>query len=155
LSEDQDEEEEPDFMAHQIDEEMRKKRVFPSQVEDIEAEKDLGPAMCVTPFAVAPTQEKDIAEEDRMFHEFMKGYHREVHMTGQVLSSLVRAMDAYPSLRLGQLLYCAITRDYQLDGVKDVTDEMLGCALFTIYDEALIEALDKFTEAKMKEKEEK
>ena len=72
LSEDQDEEEEPDFMAYQIDEEMRKKRVFPSQVEDIEAEKDLGPAMCVTPFAVAPTQEKDIAEEDRMFHEFMR-----------------------------------------------------------------------------------
>jgi hypothetical protein len=84
--------------------------------------------------------------------DFMKGYYREVYVTGQVLSSLVKCMTAYPSLRLGQLLYCAITRNYQLDGVKDVTDEMLGCALFTIYDESLIEALDKFTEAKEKGK---
>jgi len=109
-------------------------------------------AILSTPFAVSPEQEKDIAEEDRMFHAFMKGYHREVHMTGQVLSSLVRAMDAYPSLRLGQLLYCAIRLLLHPTDNRGLTDEMLGRALFSIYDEALIEALDKFTEAKMKEK---
>ena len=114
--------------------------------------EDLGPAMCVSPFAVSPEQEKDIAEEDRTFHEFMKGYHREVIMTGRVLSSLVRAMDAYPSLRLGQLLYAVINETLSIgpDLHPSEWEQRIGNRLFAIYDKDLIRALDKFTEEKEK-----
>jgi len=110
-------------------------------------------AILSTPFAVSPEQEKDIAEEDRMFHAFMKGYRREIIMTGKVLSALVRAMDAYPSLRLGQLLYVAINQMGMADQITpEAADIRVARMLFNIFDEDMILALDKFTEAKMKEK---
>jgi hypothetical protein len=108
--------------------------------------EDLGPAMCVTPFAVAPTQEEDIAE-DKAFQEFMKGYTRDVHMMAKVLSALAKAMDKYPHLRLGQLLYVVIQNlDSKNGKIGDELSYMRNfhLRLFNIYDEEVIRAIEAF-----------
>lgn len=73
-----------------------------------------------------------------MSEDLMKGYTRNVDMMGKLLSSLVKAMTAHPSLRLGQLLYAVIAKHYKQD-LKDIGD-----TLFQIYDEELCKALEAF-----------
>lgn len=81
----------------------------------------------------AETQEEAIAEE-KDFNEFMAGYTRLLTTTVKLVSSLVMCMDRHPSLRLGQLIVGAMSKaGWEEEG-----------ALFSIYDEQLIAALDEF-----------
>jgi hypothetical protein len=90
------------------------------------------------------TQEQDVAEE-KDFQDFMGGYHRDIRVTGALLSSLVKAMEAHPTLRLGQLLYAVAAK-----GVPNKeflpTEFMAKIAdsLFNIYDEELAKRLEAF-----------
>lgn len=87
--------------------------------------------------------------------ELMKGYTRPIDVTGRFVSALAKAMAAYPSLRVGQLLYNAITYSElpQPTSAKEAIRRLEGfhSVLFNIYDERLIEALEKFTALKERE----
>ena len=80
--------------------------------------------------------------------EFMKGYTRDVHMTGKVLSALARSMEKHPTLRLGQLIYNALETqtNKETNGTYDPVHFRTNfhSILFNTYDERLIEALDQF-----------
>jgi hypothetical protein len=81
------------------------------------------------------TQEEAIVEE-KEFEKFMAGYSREPVIMAKLASTLVRAMDRHPTLRLGQLIVAAMS--------KRIGENNITHALFTIHDEELIQLLSDF-----------
>lgn len=73
-------------------------------------------------------------EAQKAHDEFMKGYRREITVTGKLLSALVKCMERHPTLRVGQLLVAVMVKKY--GNVED--------ALFVIQDEEIIKLLDEF-----------
>jgi len=95
--------------------------------------------------------EKTVSDLEKSNPEFMKGYTRDVHGTGKLLSALAKSMEKHPNLRLGQLLYNALETYYarladengvKHNGMKFRTH--FHNYLFNIYDEELIEAIEKY-----------
>jgi hypothetical protein len=105
------------------------------------------------------TKEVTVKAKSNLPADFMKGYTRDIVVTGKFVSALAKAMAAYPSMRVGQLLYNAITYSElpQPTSAQEALKrlESFHSVLFNIYDERLIEALEKFTALKTEAKDNK
>jgi hypothetical protein len=83
---------------------------------------------------VAPmSEDKKTAERDRIIDAIGRGYTRPIQTTGALFSALAKCMDKHPSLRLGQLIVVALSKKGHSES-----------ALFNLYDEDMVEALEAF-----------
>lgn len=96
------------------------------------------------------TQEEDIAENEA-FIRFMEGYKRPPKTVGLFFSALAKAMDKYPNMRVGQLIFNALETHYsrlaeangkEYNGMAFRTS--FHSYLFNAWDEDLIKALEEF-----------
>ncbi len=67
---------------------------------------------------------------------FMKGYERDSAMMAKLTSTVVKALDKHPNLRLGQLLVGVLSKYTGKDNITDF--------LFYVHDEDLLKLLDEF-----------
>lgn len=74
---------------------------------------------------------------------FMEGYKRPPVTEAKFFSALVKAMAAYPNLRVGQLIYDALMVE---SGISDPRN--FHRVFFNIYDDELTKVLEVFTARK-------
>ena len=73
-----------------------------------------------------------------MATNFMQGYNRPNETQEKLVAAIGKALAEHPSLRLGQLLYVAVSKTCSCN------DTNIGSRLFTIFDEELIKSLESF-----------